>query len=40
MVPATYARSRAPRTRFPGGRLSIVTDPEGAAFGLMTLSEG
>jgi uncharacterized protein len=25
---------------FPGGRMSIVTDPEGAAFGLMTLSEG
>jgi predicted enzyme related to lactoylglutathione lyase len=24
---------------FPGGRMSIVSDPEGAAFGLMTLSE-
>jgi uncharacterized protein len=23
---------------FPGGRMSIVTDPEGAAFGLMTLA--
>ena len=25
---------------FPGGRMSIVSDPEGAAFGLMKLSEG
>ena len=25
---------------FPGGRMSIVSDPQGAAFGLMTLSGG
>jgi uncharacterized protein len=25
---------------FPGGRMAIVADPQGAAFGLMTLSEG
>jgi predicted enzyme related to lactoylglutathione lyase len=23
---------------FPGGRMSIVSDPQGAAFGLMTLA--
>ena len=40
-------RRRAGRRRdssapfdFPGGRMSIVTDPQGAAFGLMALSEG
>ena len=25
---------------FPGGRMSVVSDPQGAAFGLMRLSEG
>jgi predicted enzyme related to lactoylglutathione lyase len=25
---------------FPGGRMAIVSDPQGAAFGLMALSEG
>jgi hypothetical protein len=25
---------------FPGGRMSMVTDPEGAAFGLLTLAPG
>ena len=25
---------------FPGGRMSILTDPQGAAFGLMRMAEG
>jgi predicted enzyme related to lactoylglutathione lyase len=32
-------REVAPPFDFPGGRMSIVSDPQGAAFGLMTLSE-
>jgi predicted enzyme related to lactoylglutathione lyase len=32
------ARELVPPIDFPGGRMSIVSDPEGAAFGLMTLS--
>ena len=34
------ARELSRRMDFPGGRMSIVSDPEGAAFGLMTLSGG
>ena len=34
------ARELVPPIDFPGGRMSIVSDPEGAAFGLMTLSGG
>jgi predicted enzyme related to lactoylglutathione lyase len=34
------ARELLPPTDFPGGRMSIVSDPQGAAFGLMRLSEG
>ena len=34
------ARELVPPMDFPGGRMSIVSDPEGAAFGLMTLSGG
>jgi len=34
------ARELAAPLDFPGGRMSIVADPEGAAFGLMTLSPG
>jgi len=33
------ARELAAPFDFPGGRMSIVSDPQGAAFGLMTLGE-
>ena len=32
-------RELVPPLDFPGGRMSIVSDPQGAAFGLMSLSE-
>ena len=38
--PCSLRPSPCAADRFPGGRMSIVTDPEAAAFGLMTLSEG
>jgi hypothetical protein len=37
---AAGARELVPPLDFPGGRMSIVSDPEGAAFGLITLSGG
>jgi predicted enzyme related to lactoylglutathione lyase len=33
------AQPLVPPVDFPGGRMAIIRDPEGAAFGLMTLSE-
>jgi hypothetical protein len=35
---ASGARELVAPLDFPGGRMSIVSDPEGAAFGLMSLS--
>ena len=35
---AAGARELVAPLDFPGGRMSVVTDPQGAAFGLMTLS--
>jgi predicted enzyme related to lactoylglutathione lyase len=34
------ARELAAPFDFPGGRMSIVSDPQGAAFGLMSLAPG
>jgi uncharacterized protein len=34
------ATERVPPLDFPGGRMSIISDPQGASFGLMTLAEG
>jgi len=34
------ARELLPPIDFPGGRMSILSDPQGASFGLMRMSEG
>ena len=33
------ARELTPPMNFPGGRMSILTDPQGAAFGLLAVSD-